>query len=99
MNIVLSFLVCEKSFSMPQTAKVENILSIQYKKPIKKASVQTDAFLIRREWDSNPRWKFSSHTDVPGLHLKPLGHLSNHSVKIFLFLTAIIYEAYNFIKP
>ena len=39
MNIVLSFLVCEKSFSMSQTAKVENILSIQYKKPIKKASV------------------------------------------------------------
>lgn len=30
---------------------------------------------IRRRRDSNPRWSFP-HTNVPGLHLKPLGHLS-----------------------
>ena len=29
----------------------------------------------RREWDSNPRYAFT-HTRVPGVRLKPLGHLS-----------------------
>ena len=29
----------------------------------------------RREWDSNPRYAFT-YTRVPGVRLKPLGHLS-----------------------
>ena len=31
--------------------------------------------LIRREWDSNPRWSFP-HTRFPSVLLQPLGHLS-----------------------
>src|SRR5262249_23169095 len=31
--------------------------------------------LKRREWDSNPRWRYP-HTRFPSVLLKPLGHLS-----------------------
>lgn len=41
------------------------------------------AFKTRKGRDSNPRRSFP-RTDVPGLHLKPLGHLS---INIIVFLT------------
>ena len=38
----------------------------------------------RRRGDSNPRWS-CPHTNVPGLHLKPLGHLSIDFCVIYSF--------------
>gem|GEM_PF-3831408 len=32
--------------------------------------------LLRRGRDSNPRYCFTQHTRFPGVHLRPLGHLS-----------------------
>src|SRR5262249_25403674 len=36
------------------------------------------ALLLRRGWDSNPRYPFR-YTRVPGVRLQPLGHLSSPS--------------------
>ena len=48
----------------------------------------------RRRGDSNPRWS-CPHTNVPGLHLKPLGHLSIDFCVIYSF--CLLFYEYTFI--
>ena len=52
-----------------------NLHTVHLYEIIKKPTSIKVGFLIRKGWDSNPRQSFPC-TNVPGLHLKPLGHLS-----------------------
>lgn len=55
--------------------------------------VQSSILKWRTGWDSNPRYAFT-YTRVPGVRLKPLGHLSirrSASAKMQIVGTAAIY--------
>ena len=54
-------------------------------KRIKVLNKSTLLYKKRRRGDSNPRQSCPC-TNVPGLHLKPLGHLSSCLGKILLYL-------------
>jgi hypothetical protein len=48
-------------------------IALRLKSTRTKTIIYTDTW--RTGWDSNPRYAFT-HTRVPGVRLKPLGHLS-----------------------